>query len=82
MEKIKFVIAVTQAEGNIAELCRRFGIPLSPVLAGEIIGLREEEEELFAVYCGRIFLGWLESRTRTFVRHDRAERWVRSRDAA
>lgn len=42
MEKIKFVIAVTQAEGNIAELCRRFGIPLSPVLAGEIIGLREE----------------------------------------
>jgi transposase-like protein len=26
MGKIKFVIAVTQAEGNIAELCRRFGI--------------------------------------------------------
>jgi len=57
-------------------------IPLSPVLAGEIIGLREEEEDLFAVYCGRIFLGWLENRTRTFVRHDRAERWARSRDAA
>jgi putative transposase len=68
------------AQGTLLWAAER--IPLSPVLAGEIIGLREEEEDLFAVYCGRIFLGWLESRTRTFVRHDRAERWARSRDAA
>lgn len=57
-------------------------IPISPVLAGENIGLREEEEELFAVYCGRIFLGWLENRTNTFVREDRAERWARKKTAA
>ena len=58
-------------------------IPISPVLAGEKIGLREEEEEdLFAVYCGRIFLGWLENRTNTFVREDRAERWAKKKTAA
>lgn len=56
-------------------------IPLSPVLAGENIGLREEDEDLFAVYCGRIFLGWLENRTKTFVREDRAERWTKSKHA-
>lgn len=57
-------------------------IPLSPVLAGENIGLREEEEDLFAIYCGRIFLGWLENRTHTFVREDRAERWAKNQAAA
>lgn len=57
-------------------------IPISPVLAGENIGLREEEEDLFAVYCGRIFLGWLENRTNTFVREDRAERWAKKETAA
>lgn len=57
-------------------------IPISPVLAGEMIGLREEEEDLFAVLCGRIFLGWLENRTRTFVRQDRAERWANKETAA
>ena len=57
-------------------------IALSPVLAGEYIGLREEEEDLYAVYCGRIFLGWLENRTGTFVREDRAERWAKSKTAA
>ena len=57
-------------------------IPISPVLAGEKIGLREEEEDLFAVYCGRIFLGWLENRTNTFVREDRAERWAKKKTAA
>ena len=56
-------------------------MPLSPVLAGENIGLREEDEDLFAVYCGRIFLGWLENRTKTFVREDRAERWTKSKPA-
>jgi transposase InsO family protein len=56
-------------------------IPISPVLAGENIGLREEEEDLFAVYCGRIFLGWLENRTHTFVREDRAERWAKKKTA-
>lgn len=57
-------------------------IPLSPVLAGQNVGLREEEEDLFAVYCGRIFLGWLENRTNTFVREDRAKRWANKNTAA
>jgi putative transposase len=57
-------------------------IPLSPVLAGQNVGLREEEEDLFAVYCGRIFLGWLENKTNTFVREDRAERWANKKTAA
>ncbi|MBM3762819.1 MAG: transposase, partial [Acidobacteria bacterium] len=56
-------------------------IPISPVLAGQNVGLREEEEDLFAVYCGRIFLGWLENRTHTFVREDRAERWANKKTA-
>lgn len=56
-------------------------IPISPVLAGENLGLREEEEDLFAVYCGRIFLGWLENRTKTFVREDRAVRWAQKKTA-
>ena len=49
---------------------------------GEKIGLREEEEGLFAVYCGRIFLAWLEDRTNTFPREDRAERWAKKETAA
>jgi putative transposase len=57
-------------------------IPLSPVLAGQHVGLREEEEDLFAIYCGRIFLGWLENKTHTFVREDRAERWAKKKTAA
>lgn len=57
-------------------------IPISPVLAGQNVGLREEEEDLFAVYCGKIFLGWLENRTQTFVREDRAERWANRKTAA
>lgn len=52
-------------------------VPVSPVLAGERLGLREESEDTWAVYCGRIFLGWLDGYSKVFIREDRAVRWAR-----
>lgn len=57
-------------------------IPVSPVLAGQNVGLREQQEDLFAVYSGRIFLSGRENRTNAFVREARAERWANKKTAA
>ncbi len=47
---------------------------VSRVLAGEMVGLREVEEDLYELYYGGLLLGWLDSAERCFVA-DRAPRW-------
>jgi hypothetical protein len=57
-------------------------LALSPVLAGERIGLREVEDDLFEVAYGEVFLGWLDHWTGIFVREETAGRWAGMAPAA
>ena len=57
-------------------------IPISPVLAGENIGLSKTKKSHFAVSRGRIFKNWLQSRTKTIGRKDPAEDWRKKKTAA
>ena len=63
------------ANGTIAWKGKR--VPITPVLAGERVGLREEDEELYVVNFGPVFLGWLEGHSGTFVAENRAARWAK-----
>lgn len=51
-------------------------VALSPVLAEEWIGLQEADDDLFEVYYGPVFLGWLDGWYRTFVREEKAGAWA------
>lgn len=51
-------------------------IPISKLLAGERIGLREVEDDLLEVVYGPVFLGCLDHWTGTFIRQETAERWA------
>jgi len=47
---------------------------VSKVLGGEIVGLREVEEQLYELYLGPVLLGWYDSREHCFEA-GRPERW-------
>jgi hypothetical protein len=47
---------------------------ISKVLAREVVGLVDVDEDLYEVYLGSVLLGWFYSRDLCFVA-DRAPRW-------
>ena len=51
-------------------------VGVTPVVAGLMVGLRENEGDLLEVYFGNVFLGWLDWRERAFVMEQRAQSWV------
>lgn len=57
-------------------------LPLTPVLAGEWIGLKEVEDDLLEVAYGPVFLGWLDHRTGKFVREETAGQWAKGVQSA
>ena len=55
-------------QGSVKWKCRRTF--LSEVLGGQAVGLIEVDEELFEVYYGPVFLGWLDGHYGEFQRGD------------
>ena len=49
-------------------------VPLSPVLAGEVVGLMEIDDDVYEVCFGPVSLGLLDGRSRTFVRAEAAQK--------
>jgi putative transposase len=52
-------------------------VPLSPVLAGEEIGLLEIDDDVYEVAFGPVCLGLMDGRTRALVRAETAEKWAK-----
>lgn len=53
-------------------------VEVSPVLAGENIGLMEIDDDVYEVCFGPVWLGLLDGRSRTFFRAEKAEKLARS----
>ena len=53
-------------------------VPLSPVLAGEVIGLMEIDDDVYEICFGPVCLGLLDGRSRTFARTEIAEKLARA----
>ena len=54
---------------------------VSRVLSGEVVGLREVDDQLYEVYFGPMLLGWFDSNELCFV-EDRAPSWRRKQPVA
>lgn len=67
---------VRRVSGQGRFLWRAHRVALSPLLAGEWVGFEETDDELYAVYYGPVFLGWLDGWRQTFVREERAAAWA------
>ena len=57
-------------------------VPVSPVLAGEPVGLREIDDDVYEVQFGPVHLGMLDGRTRRFVNAAKADRIARATESA
>lgn len=68
---------VRRVDGQGRYLWNGQRVPLSPVLTGEPVGLRECEDGLFEVWYGPVFLGWMDAAELLFVREDTAQAWAR-----
>jgi hypothetical protein len=60
-------------QGSLKWRCERTFV--SEVLAREVVGLLETEEEFFEVYYGPLCIGWFDGRSHAFEGERRRPRW-------